>query len=155
MDADDENFRVVRAVKNDDCPSLREVASGAPEEIMPELGRTRMAVTEDIAALRVDTGHHVLDAAVFSGGIHGLEDDEQGMSIGGVEQLLLSTRPCNVLVHELLVLLLGVIYWIDPRRPALEVDRFARPNAEFFGELFHGLSQFPRMRHSLLGSRPS
>src|SRR6478752_962773 len=98
MDADDENFLVVRAVKNDNFPSLREVASGAPEEIVPELGRTRMAVTEDIAALRVDAGHHVLDAAVFSGGIHGLEDDEQGMPIGGVEQLLLSTQPCNVLV---------------------------------------------------------
>jgi hypothetical protein len=47
MNANDEHFLVVRAVKNDDFAALREVARGAPEEIVPKLRRTRVAVAKE------------------------------------------------------------------------------------------------------------
>jgi len=43
---------------------------------------------EDLAALGVDAGHHVLDDAVLAGGVHRLEDDEQGVAVDRVEQAL-------------------------------------------------------------------
>ncbi len=137
MNADDEHFLVVRAVKNDDFAALREVASGAPKEIVPKLRRTRVAVAKDIAALWVDAGHHVLNAAVLSGCIHGLEDNEHSMPVRGVEQLLQGTQAADVFIKKLLVLLFRAVHWIDPRRPTLEVNGLAALDEEFFCDFFH------------------
>jgi len=30
---------------------------------------------EDLATLRIDSGHHVPDGAIFAGGVHALEDE--------------------------------------------------------------------------------
>ena len=48
-----------------------------------------MLEAEHLAALRIDPGHHVLDGAIFSGRIHRLKDQQNGMAIGRVEKLLL------------------------------------------------------------------
>ena len=39
----------------------------------------------DLAALRVDARHDVLDRAVLAGGVHRLEDDQDGVAVVGVE----------------------------------------------------------------------
>ena len=76
MDADDEDFLVVGAVEDGDAAAGREVAAGAPHEVVEAfLGIGRLE-GGDVDALRVDAGHDVLDGAVLAGGIEGLEDDE-------------------------------------------------------------------------------
>jgi hypothetical protein len=35
-----------------------------------------MLETKDLAALGIDSGHHMFDGAVLSGGVHGLEDQQ-------------------------------------------------------------------------------
>jgi len=45
---------------------------------------------EDLASLRVDARHDVLDRAVLAGGIHRLEDEEHGPAVLGVELVLSS-----------------------------------------------------------------
>ena len=53
----------------------------APEEVVVELFVGRRLEGEDLAALRVDAGHDVLDGAVLAGGVHGLEDQQHGPAI--------------------------------------------------------------------------
>ena len=55
---------------------------------MIELFARRRLERMDLAALRVDPGHHVLDRAVFAGGIHRLKDQQHRPSILRVETLL-------------------------------------------------------------------
>ncbi len=38
-----------------------------------------MLEAEDLAALRIHAGHHVLDGAVLAGGVHGLKDQQHGV----------------------------------------------------------------------------
>ena len=42
----------------------------------------------DLYPLRVDAAHDVLDRAVFTGGVHGLEDEQETMAILGIHLLL-------------------------------------------------------------------
>ena len=55
---------------------------------MVELLRRRRLERVHLAALRIDAGHHVLDGAVLAGGVHGLEDQQHGPAILGVQALL-------------------------------------------------------------------
>ena len=54
----------------------------------------------DLAALRVDPAHDVLDRAVLAGGIQRLEDDEQGARILGVQLLLVVGQELHAFVQE-------------------------------------------------------
>jgi len=74
MDAGDQHLLVVGPVEDSDPSALRQVAGGAPEKIMLQFGRTWMLEAENLASLRVDARHHVLDRTVFSGCIHRLEN---------------------------------------------------------------------------------
>jgi len=56
-----------------------------------------MFKAEYLAALWIDSGHHVLDGAIFSGRIHRLKDQQDGIAVGCVEKLLLRTQLRNVL----------------------------------------------------------
>ena len=42
----------------------------------------------DLAALRIEARHHVLDDAVLAGRVHALEDDQQGPAVLGKQLLL-------------------------------------------------------------------
>ena len=55
-----------------------------------------MFEAEDLAALRIDPGHDVLDGAVLSRRIHRLKDQQDGVAIGCVEKLLLRAQLRNV-----------------------------------------------------------
>ena len=71
--------------------------SRVAEKIVLQFTGAGMLEAEDLAALRVDPGHHVPDRAVFSCRVHGLENQQHGMAIGRVEQLLLRAQSCDVL----------------------------------------------------------
>ena len=88
VDFGDEDFFVVGAVEDADAAAFGEVAGAAPEEVVVELFGGGLFEAEDLAALGVDAGHDVLDGAVFAGGVHGLEEDQDGVGVCGVEELL-------------------------------------------------------------------
>jgi hypothetical protein len=48
----------------------------------------RMLEGVNLTALRIETGHDVLDDAIFAGRAHALEDDQECPSIPGIELLL-------------------------------------------------------------------
>ena len=70
-------------------------------------GRGRLE-GKNLAALRIDSGHHVLDGAVFSGRIHGLKDQQQAPAVVGVELVLQFGHAGHALGQELFGVLLGV-----------------------------------------------
>src|SRR5437868_6590079 len=72
MHAQDQDFFVIGTVEDADASALGEGAGCASEEIMFEFLDAGMLETDDLATLRIDAGHDVLDGAVLAGGIHGL-----------------------------------------------------------------------------------
>src|SRR5262249_20575537 len=68
-----QHILVVRAVEDADAPALRQRLGDAPEKIMIELFGARLLEGMDLAALRIDARHHVLDRAVLAGRIHRLK----------------------------------------------------------------------------------
>src|SRR5262249_28159129 len=88
MHADDEGLLVVAAVEDADAPALRKALHAPPEVIVVEvLGRRRLE-RDDIAALRIDPGHDVLDRPVLASSVHGLEDEQHGPAVLRVEHVL-------------------------------------------------------------------
>ena len=88
MHAHDQYLLVVRAVEDPDLAAFRQHPGTTPEKIVLQLLRAWMFETEDLAALRVDARHHMLDGAVFSGGVHRLEDQQDRVAVARVQQLL-------------------------------------------------------------------
>ena len=67
------------------------------------------------------------DRSVLAGGVHGLKNQQQRIAIAGVELLLQVAEPRDMIGEERVIILLGAIDRIDPRRPILEIDLFAWP----------------------------
>src|SRR6185437_1838993 len=80
---------------------------------------------EHLAALRIDAGHHVLDRAILPRCVHGLKDQQDGVAVGGVEQLLQGAQLGDVLCQELVIVLLRLVDGFDRRRPVAQRDRVA------------------------------
>src|SRR5204863_7725101 len=59
-----------------------------PEEVVVQVLGRRLLEAEYLAALRVHAGHDVLDRAILTGRVHRLEDDQDGVAVVGVEQVL-------------------------------------------------------------------
>src|SRR5262249_41171858 len=55
---------------------------------------------ENLAALRIYTGHDVLDGAVLAGGVHRLKHKQQRPTILGVEHVLLLCEPPGSALQE-------------------------------------------------------
>ncbi len=88
VDADDEDFLVVRAVEDTDFAALGDDFVVAPEIVVVQFFSARGFEGVHVATLWIDAGHDVLDGAVLSGGIHGLKDEEEGPAVLGVEFFL-------------------------------------------------------------------
>ena len=76
VDANDQRLFVVTAVENADAAAFGHALRATPQEIVVEFLAGRRLERVDLAALRVDPGHHVFDRAVFARGIHGLENQQ-------------------------------------------------------------------------------
>ncbi len=105
MHADDQHLLVVGAVEDADPPAFGQIARRAPEKVVLQLRGAGMLEAEDLAALRIDARHHVPDGAVFSGRVHRLKDQQQGIAVGRVVQLLQGAQLRNVLCQQLLIML--------------------------------------------------
>jgi hypothetical protein len=62
---------------------------------MIQLLNRRRLERSDLAALRIDARHNVLDGAVLAGGVHGLKDEQHGPAILRIERVLQLGERCN------------------------------------------------------------
>ena len=88
VDARGEDVLVVGAVEDADHAAGRDLGVDAPEEVVAGFERGGDFELGDVATLRVDAGEDVADGAVFAGRVHALKDDEQGLGLAGVEDVL-------------------------------------------------------------------
>ena len=138
MHPGDQHLLVVGTVENTDLSALGQVAGGAPEKIVLQFDGAGMLEAEYLATLRVDSGHDMLDRAVLPGRIHGLKNQQQRITVRGVEHLLLLAERLHVLAQQVLILLARFVHRVDDRRPFLKVDLFSFPHPKIAGIYAHG-----------------
>lgn len=81
-----------------------------------------MLVAAHAATLRVDPGHYVSDRAILARGVHRLKDQQQGVAIRCVQQLLGCTEAFDVLRQQRLLVLGRLVYRRYPCRPLAQLD---------------------------------
>ena len=111
MDPDHEHFLEVRAVEDTDPAALRQRLGVTPEKVVVEFLGRGLLEAEDLAALGIDARHHVLDRAILTGGIHGLQDNQDRPAIGGVEAILSFGQLGDVLREHILGELFSLSLW--------------------------------------------
>src|SRR4029453_8506587 len=84
----DEDLLVVRTVEDPDAAALGKELHAAPQVVVVEILRGRRLEGVHLAALRIDSGHHVLDRAILAGGVHRLKGEEDGPAVLRVEPVL-------------------------------------------------------------------
>ena len=105
MNAKDQNFLVVGAIEDADPAPLGQLPRRIPQEVVVQLLGAGVLETEHLAALGIDARHHVLDGAVLAGRIHRLENQQQRVTVGRVQHVLLGAQLDDVFREELLILL--------------------------------------------------
>src|SRR4030095_14513143 len=88
MHAHDEGLFVVATIEDADATALGQANDATPHEIVVELFVRRRFEGIDLAALRGDAGHEVVDPAVLAGGGHPLEDQQNRPAVLRVEHVL-------------------------------------------------------------------
>ena len=100
MHPQDQHFLVIGSVENADPPAFRQVASRAPEKIVLQFGGAGMLEAEHLAALRIDPGHDMPDGAIFSRRIHRLKDQQDGIAVGCVMEMLQLTQSRDMFIQQ-------------------------------------------------------
>src|ERR1700752_3412907 len=88
MHPDAERFLLIAAIEDPDVPAVGQALHAAPEVIVVEILGGRRFEGMDLAALRIDAGHHMLDGAILAGGIQGLKDRQYRPFVLRVELVL-------------------------------------------------------------------
>ncbi len=142
MHANDQHLFVIRTVEDADLAALRHDFVRAPEVAVVEFLSARGLEGMNVAALRIEAGHDVFYDAVFSSGIHRLQDDEQRPAILRVKLFLHAAQQLHAVVEQLggafLVVEFAGIGWIE----ILQTKLFLSGNAIGFGEFCGSFCQF-------------
>ena len=101
---------------------------------MIQFHSARVFEAENLAALWIDTGHHVPDGAILSGGVHRLKDQQYRITVGRVVKTLQRAQLRHLLFEEFVLLLLRLVNRLDARWPFFEADLFAFRHPEIFGK---------------------
>src|SRR6202042_197157 len=122
MDPSYQHLFIIGPIKDSDPSARRQIAGGTPEEVVLQLTCAGMREAEHLATLRIYPRHHVPNDAIFSGRIHGLKYQQNGVAVGCIKQLLPGTEFRDVLLQQFLVVLLRVVHWFYAGRPLSKVD---------------------------------
>jgi hypothetical protein len=104
---------------------------------MSQLLGARCLEAENLAALGIDAGHHMLDGAILARGIHPLKNNQEGIPVVGIKEPLLPAQFADVLLQQSGVLLLRLAEGLHPRGPLLELHPFPGRNLKVLGIDFH------------------
>src|SRR5260370_1479471 len=88
MDPDDQSLFVVASVENADPSTFRQTLQATPEIVVFEVLRRWALERKDLAPLRINAGHHMLDRAIFSRGVHRLKDEQDRPLILRIKHVL-------------------------------------------------------------------
>src|SRR6266478_7283461 len=110
MDADDENFFVIGAVEDADLSPLGDTLVSPPKIFVVQFLAAGRLERKDLAALGVHARHYMLDDAVFSGGIHGLKNQQQRPAILGIKFFLHVTEQAYTTLQDVF----SVLFALDP-----------------------------------------
>jgi hypothetical protein len=123
----------------------------APQVVVIEVLRRRRLEGIHLAALRIDSGHDVLDRPVLAGGIHRLEGQEDGPAVLGVETILQLGQRLDPDRERLLRARLVLRAEVErvTRVHVLQAERLAVGDAEGLRELLRPLDDLLEV-HSLL-----
>jgi hypothetical protein len=77
------------------------------------------------------------DRAIFSGGIHALEDQQNGITIGRIKKLLQRAQFCNVLGQQLEIVFCRLIRRFNLRRPLAQIHVSGLGHTKVTGFYFH------------------
>jgi len=130
MHANDQHLLIIRPIGDADPPAFWEVTICAPQKIVLQFAVAGLFESEYLAALGVDTGHHVLDGPIFSGRVHPLEDQQHSKAVGGIEKLLQHAQLCNMLRLKLAIVLHRFVHRLHGCRPFPRLDLVALPDAK-------------------------
>ena len=121
VDANNENVLVVGPVEDPYAAALRKRLRVPPEKRVVEFLGRGLLERVDLAPLRVDAAHDVLDRAVLAGAVHGLEYDEHGMRVVRPQYFLRASQRGEVRLQVGLrsgfELVLPQLSELVPRRP--------------------------------------
>ena len=96
----------------------------------------------DVATLGVDSRHDVLDEAVFTGGVHALEDQKHGPAVLGVELFLQFAEQLDALLQQFV----GFVFVFEATRGVgvmvLQAKFLTLGNAKRLRELGGFLAEF-------------
>ena len=107
MHPDGQNFFVVGPVENADFAAFGERSRCPPQKIVIQFLGRRGLERVHLAALRVHSGHDVLDGAVLTGGVHGLQDQKNGPAVLGIKFFLQFGEADDSILKYFLGVLLG------------------------------------------------
>ena len=88
MHTHDEYFLVVTAIEDTYTAAFGQATCSAPQKVMIELHARRPPEAEDLAAGGIDALHHGADRTVLAGSIHGLEDQQDRVTIARCQHAL-------------------------------------------------------------------
>src|SRR6185503_14192299 len=88
MHSDDKYFFVVRPVENSNPAAFWKAPCRSPQEVVIQFLGAGVFETENLTSLRIDTGHHMPDGAVFPCGIHGLKNQQNRILVTRIELAL-------------------------------------------------------------------
>src|SRR5215510_575355 len=83
-----QGFLVIAAIENADATALWQTLQATPEIIVVEVFAGRRLERKNLTALRVETGHDMLDRTVLSGGVHRLKYKQYCPAVLGIKHVL-------------------------------------------------------------------
>ena len=126
MHANNEHLFIVGTIENADPPAFRQTAGRAPKKIVLQFLSTGLLETENLTALRIDSGHDVSDDAIFARSVHPLKNQQHRIAVGCVVNALQRAQSLQPVLEEFLILLLRLVKGLHNRRPLVEFDLFSR-----------------------------
>ena len=117
MHSNHQHFLVIGTIEHADPPPFGKPAGRAPEKIMFQFFGAWLFEAEHFAAFRIDPGHDVANGAIFAGGIHALENQQQRIVVRGIVKVLQGTQLFNMLFQQFLIFLLRFVDRLHYRRP--------------------------------------
>ena len=97
--AHDQHVLVVTAVENADFPALGQGANRTPHVIVRQFLLAGLLEAVHLDTLRVQAAHYMLDGAVLTGGVHGLDHDDHALGALRVQLVLQVDHALDVLGH--------------------------------------------------------
>ena len=107
VDAHSQDFFVVTTIEDPEAAALGKPLGGAPEKVVVQLLGRRLLEREHLAAGRIHPGHYGPDGAVLPGRVHGLEDQQHGVAVVGVQNALRLVELLGQAVEAVAARLLG------------------------------------------------